>query len=227
MIDHKKNQQFAKANLRDTPDEHWKFEYFVQDYIQTMAQEIVDEFNYVWNKQTEVSQDYGDIDWHGKKLLDTEKKKVLLLDNHSSCAKITKFLFFYENDGSREVLHIRKVWDSKSSDYRKGNDYVNKPSLKWYKDRQFSLEYQEELHWGPLGGSYADCRDSGYILTLDRYIPFGYDDLPEEKTKQISKVQERLAQWHVEKGTIYSWPEFQNSLRNLFGCRYDLERNEE
>lgn len=218
MIDHKKNKEYAKRNLVVAPNDHWKFEYFVEDYLQTMADEIVAEFDFVWESQQENEEVYGDADWSVTKI-DDGKLRVLHLNDHSTCNPINQFLVIKEVGEIYEKLHIRNVWNDDVTDYVDGNTYISKPNLQWYKDREFKLDYDDKLHMTALGNSYGDCRDAGFLMTLER-MNFGDLNFP-SKAKDIDGINT----WKVEKGTIYRWGEYKVAIRNLFGCRHDIEDN--
>lgn len=67
--------------------------------------------------------------------------------------------------GEIEEFHVRDVWSGKDSDYVASNQYVKRPSFKFYQDRGWSLEFQEQLHMTALGGVYGDSRDKGYVIS--------------------------------------------------------------
>lgn len=213
MINHNKNREFAKRNLVVSPSDHWKFEYFVDDYLQTLAKDIADEFDFVWNNQKEVKESYCDIDWSVTKI-EVEGRRVLYVDDHVTSSIYDKFIFIKETIRSYDYLHIRRVWNDSESDYVEGGTYtyrVQRPNLQWYIDRNLTLKFDDKLRKTAFGGTYGDCRDTGFVLTLKKLTPFDEFDYTE---------------WEVEKGTLYHWGEFTVANRNLFGCRYDLvERN--
>lgn len=121
-------------------------------YIQSL-------FHFIWDNQAETKKSYGDVDYSIQKIK-YKDKKVLYLVNNVTCADINKFIFIYDN----ESYHIRQIFNK--SDYRKGARWVNRPNLKWYKDREFSLDFKQELHQTPLGSTYGDRRDKGYLLSF-------------------------------------------------------------
>src|SRR6478735_580614 len=140
------------------------FEDFFNKYIGEFFPSIIKWTEYIFNNQKSDSESYGDIDFTFERLVNTPEKMVLYLRNHSSTADITKYLIIYEKKEYESFFHIRKVWDDKQTDYKIKSSWVNQPNLKWYKDRNFDLKYNDKLK-SALQGSYGDCRDSGFVLT--------------------------------------------------------------
>lgn len=161
---------------------------------------------------------------------DDKKMRVMFFEDHSSCADHTKFLVVQERTSWAEnnaddaakfdkktlagfarfdtfKYHLRIIYDK--TDYKKGNQYVNRPNLKWYKDRQFNVGYVEKLHATPLGGCYGDCRDNGYILS--------------------AKYNSSTKLWDVEhQALLHNFHMFRHICRNLTSAMYDLsEKNSE
>lgn len=217
---------------------------FFEQYASLQMPKFHEWFEKLWALQKEEEQSYGDIDHSCKKVFDgtvtepdrkfdmsfmggkkdgvlkgkKKEVKVLLIDDHSSCADITKFLVFQEREENRtfgkndEIIkgwdytyHVRIVWDDDVTDYKKGVQHVSCPNLKWYEDRGWTLDYIEKYHMGPLGGSYADCRDDGYVLTAKLETRFG------DK------------RWKVEKGVRHRFHQFEFVCRNINGALYELK----
>lgn len=74
----------------------------------------------------------------------SEKKKVLVFDSQGRFK-----IMIWDKDSVSTRLHFRKAW--RRSHYAFGK-YLDRPSLKWYRDRDFKPEY-------------GDCRDNGYLFT--------------------------------------------------------------
>ena len=192
--------------------DNYYFDVFIQEYVKTFLPNILESFNYVWDNQTEPEMSYGDADFTLTKLVDTPEKKVLYIADHCSCADITRYLVFYIKTDFEVKFHIRKVWSDKNTDYKKKNQYIHAPNLKWYKDRKFSLEFDEKLHSTPLGGSYGDCRDVGYVLTAKKYCFQG-----------MSMDND----WTVEQGAMKNYSNILFVARELSGAVYELEELKE
>lgn len=62
------------------------------------------------------------------------------------------------------ALEKAKWYCQHVSDYYEGCRWVDRPSLQWFKDRNFDLEFKDELHGTPLG-CYGDCRDAGFVIS--------------------------------------------------------------
>lgn len=161
---------------------------------------------------------------------DDKQMRVLFINDHVGCGEHTKFLIVQEsiswalnNPGPAKEMsaknlkefeefdeykyHLRIVYDP--GDYKKGSKYVSKPNLKWYKDRQFNIDYVENLHLTPLGGCYGDCRDDGYILSA-------------EKERGSKK-----GEWKVEhQGLMAKFHLFKNICSWLTVAIYDLSEEE-
>lgn len=164
---------------------------FMGAYVGQAFGNIFKWFNDIFTHQKSKRRSYGDIDYSFTKAVDTDTKKVLLFEHHCSCAEITKAVLIWSYDGFQEEFHIRKAWTN--TDYKtinQKNKYVQRPGLKWYKDRGYELKHKENLHWGPLGGSYGDLRDKGYVLSAKRYS-YSLD-----KSKLADKP------WDFERGMI-------------------------
>jgi hypothetical protein len=171
-------------------ENYWLFEFF-NEYLKLCFPEFEQAFNTVWEKQTDNKTSYGDFDYTLTKVFEGQYKeperlvkspfeegemwdiggqihelKTLLYKDHSSCANHTSFLIQQDKEVTTIKYHIRIIYDK--SDYTKNNQYVNKPNLKWYKDRGYIIDYVENLHMTPLGGCYGDCRDNGFITTFKK-----------------------------------------------------------
>lgn len=168
--------------------DNFYFEEFFNNYIGEFFPSIIKWTEYIFNMQKSDSESYGDIDFTFERLVNTPEKKVLYLNNHSSTADITKYLIVYEKTEYETFFHIRKVWDDKQTDYKKNSLYVNKPNLKWYKDRNFDLKFNDKLK-SALQCSYGDCRDSGFVLTAKAY----------------TFTKDAPLNWNFENGMIYNY----------------------
>jgi hypothetical protein len=133
---------------------------------------MIEAFNSVWKLQVKAKESYGDFDWSftkfESKAIDRFGKeedtpiRAIFMENHVTCSPQTRFLVIME-DGIFKKIHVRVVGDK----YR-GHD--SPKTLAWYKKRKFSLDYVEPLHLTPLGGSYGDSRDNGYVLTAETFL---------------------------------------------------------
>jgi hypothetical protein len=96
-----------------------------------------------------------------------KNKKVVLFSNSASCAQYTKYLFIWERDPilGNEKFHIRYVTDDNEYKTPNQENHYVPHNLRWFKDRNWNLEYDEKLHFTALGGSYGDLRDEQYVLT--------------------------------------------------------------
>lgn len=148
--------------------ENYFLEEFMESYTGHFFPKLVKWIEEILEKSGK-DRSYGDIDYSISILKNEEKKKVLYISDHSTCADESKFLIIWDINALEEKIHFRTVWDDDVTDYKKGNKYVHMPNLSWYKKRGLSLDYVEKWHTTALGGSYADCRDAGYILTAERY----------------------------------------------------------
>lgn len=92
---------------------------------------------------------------------------------------------FCEGDGLSLPIHqaiIRAKSLSEYSDHLEGNEYVYRPDLQWYKDKEFALEHDGSLP--SKYRSYGDGRDPGFVLTTaerdhhsPRLTPHAFFDL--------------------------------------------------
>lgn len=203
MSKYKKLAEDLFSESDDNGIDNYEFEKFIDYYMSLFLPKIIDQFDFIWNNQRENVRSYGDIDWSIEKIINGSRR-ILYVKNNVSCADTTQFLVIKEKNSIKEKIHIRTVWDNKSTDYKKNNKYIHRPNLKWYKDREFNLEYVESLHNTALGGSYGDCRDSGYVLTASKYY---FDDC-----------------YSLERGVIYNYSNLKRMMWDYFGCNYELKK---
>lgn len=218
--------RFNDQNTPHSNMENYFFDNLVDEYLSIHMPKIVNHLKSILEHNGE-ERSYGDYDLTIKVINQSPSKVVLYLEDHCSCASETRFLVFIKLSGNNiGTIHFRTVWGEDKTDYVKGNKYVHRPNFKWYEDRQFNLEYKESLHMTPLGGSYEDCRDQGFIFSADKPIS---TDNPEELKKIFgdnSDILERLTKWNIERGTIYQWGKFQFVARLLANAFYEIHEEE-
>lgn len=227
--------------------DNYFFEKMFDVYLSRFCSDIEKWIDTICEKQTEKKRSYGDIDWSVTIFENTVDKRVLYFDNHCSCADETQFIII--QDRKTGFTHLRTVYNK--SDYKKGNNYVHRPNLKWYKDRKFSLEFDEKLHRGPLGGSYGDCRDNGFLMTFSKGIffkiaqkitnrkpqtdeqkaalePFLKDFMDSvKKHKEYEGISDEdiAPEYEVEQGSLGCYGQLKRAIFDLSGSAFEL--NEE
>lgn len=206
-------------------DNYWLDEFF-SEYMKNIFHEFKDSFEFVIANQKTKKQSYDDIDYSlifhnaeykepnsyvkdpfrkGKRMnLGGTKHALISIEyvDHCSCAEQTHFLIQKDSTNFHTKYHLRILYDH--SDYRKGNQYVHSPNLKWYKDRGFYIGYIDKLHMTPLGGCYGDLRDDGFIAT------FMENDYGRETLQ-------------VERGTMPNYHYYKMIVRSLQGAKYELK----
>ncbi len=161
----------GKFNFEESENagENKFIEFLLDKHIQSVYPKFKDNTDFLESYLREHGeQSFGDADAWSKLILDTEDKTVIEFSDVVTCSEENHWLII--NDKKRRRIHVRIIWDYPYSDNRKGNEYVNRPNLKWWKERDFNVEYIEELHMTRLGGVYGDARDKGYVLTYS----YGY-----------------------------------------------------
>ena len=85
----------------------------------------------------------------------------------------------YRADGTKGIEWAIRQADTLAelySDNLGDEQFVVRPDLQWFKDKDFSLEYDPEKHMTKYD-SYGDMRDYGYVLS------YGCDDLPKGRVE--------------------------------------------
>lgn len=198
--------------FKDDGIDNYFLDHFMSQYISIIMPKFDVWFDSIWDKQIDDESSYGDIDHSITKIHHIDDRKVLFIEDHCSCADHTEFIVIQEKSKdiySRSKYHIRIVWDDESTDYKENAKYVTKPSLKWYKDRGYNLDYDEKLHNTPLGGSYGDCRDNGYIVSAEFFTLLDKN-------------------WKIEhQGLLSSYYMFQHVVRIITSAISEIEENNE
>lgn len=132
---------------------------FVEAYIAPAFNKYV---NILWRKQDKKEDWYGDMDYYFTKYLDNDKVRVSIISDIVTCSDDNMFIII--EDKKRKLAHVRIIVKQQKSDYPR-NQYPHKLGLRFYKDRDFNMEYVKELHMTNKGGVYGDSRDEGYVLT--------------------------------------------------------------
>lgn len=208
--------QFKDQNGID----NYRFDQMTNEYFGLYCPLIEKWIDTIFEKQKEKKESYGDYDWTVTIIKNTPEKRVLFFDNHCTCADINQFIIIqdYRKD-YKKTTHIRLVWGK--SDYRKGNNYVHRPNLKWYEDRGYDLEFNDKWHTGPLGGSYADCRDQGFLMTFSKdlftHTLLTTAPIPELQSMydEVKKYREERGEYDVEDGSIYCYPDLKRAIGDL------------
>lgn len=214
--------------------ENHRFDNMFDRYLQLHLPDIEKWIDTIFEKQKENKKDYCDIDWGITIVMNTDSKRVLFVDNYVTCADITKFLVIQDvRKNYKKTTHLRLVWDDDATDYKGTNQYISRPSFKWYEDRGFDLNFKQEWHMTKLGGSYADCRDAGFLMTFSKEFDF---DLPEDKKSDDPKIQdlidtlrkhkENYGDYLLEKGSLYHYGELKSKLWDLSGAFIQLNEEE-
>lgn len=191
------SELFKMKNIDSKGIDNYYFDDFFNAYIKQFFPQFIEWFNYIWDHSKD--ELYGDNDFSFEKVLETKNKKVLLFKHHATIAEISKFLIIYETNDFESKFDIRKVWDYKKSDYKKNSKIVERPNLKWYKDRKYNLKYDESLKNTPLSFSYGDCRDSGFVLSAHKYSM---------NESMINKTNiDVFNTWYFENGMIHNYNE--------------------
>ena len=199
--------------------DNYRFDNLFDKYISLHCPDIEKWIDTIFEKQQEVHKTYCDIDWGIDIIMNTPTKRVLFIDNYCTCADITQFLVIQDTiKDYKTTTHLRLVWNDEDTDYKGENRYISRPSFKWYKDRGFDLNFKEEWHMTELGGSYADCRDAGFLMTFSKEI-----DL-EELSESIRKYRESRGDYNVEKGSLYRLGELKAKMWDLYGAWIELTK---
>jgi len=200
--------------------DNYFFEKMFDQYLGLHCKNIEKWIDTIFEKQTDKKRSYGDIDWSVTILKNDDSKRVLFFDNHVTCASETKFIIIQDvRKDYKKTTHFRMVWNN--SDYKKGNQYVHRPNLKWYKDRGFDLNFNDKLHMTPLGGSYGDCRDHGFLMTfkkdiLSNMLGESSDDPAIQKViDSIKEFNEGRGDYDVEDGSLYRYSELKRAIFDL------------
>jgi hypothetical protein len=158
--------------------------------------------NKIYKKLLDIDEgrhEWNDLDNHTTIIKQKDKsKKVMLFENQN-------FQFITIHDTKTKKLHLRQVWEELPeyddrdeyfdedyyiknqgmfTDYKGKFDYyyVNRPSIAWYQKKGFELEYHSDISEKLENDkdssyrAYADCRDKGYIATLDIGLNYSLSD---------------------------------------------------
>ena len=212
--------------------ENYRFDSLFDKYLQLHCPDIEKWIDTIFKKQKKTKETYGDIDWGITIVMNTPTKRVLFVDNYVTCADVTKFLVIQDIvEGYKRTTHLRLVWDDDATDYKQGNNYTHRPNLKWYEDRGFDLKFKQEWHMGPLGGSYADSRDQGFLMTFSKELGLeglvdreSEDPKIKELTESIRKYRELKGEYDLEKGSLYRYGELKSKMWDLSGACVELNR---
>jgi hypothetical protein len=215
--------------------DNYRFDNLFDKYISLHCPDIEKWIDTVFEKQKVNRRYYCDMDWYITIVMNTPEKRVLFVENVVTCADITKYLVIQDiRKDYKMTTHLRLVWDDDVTDYQKKN-YTEKPNFKWYEDRGFDLKFKQEWHMGPLGGSYADCRDSGFLMTFSKDFNFNCDievdinTFPEELRKVVESVRgfkDEYGEYTIEKGSLYRYSELKAKLWDLYGAWKQLNEEE-
>lgn len=198
---------------------------FVKHYVAQYAGIFADGFDAIWDwhKHPERQDDgtvmlFGDADSAWKQMHDEtvggRRRRVLHLEDRSTTSDVNQFILIreqYVNDRPEEagashgILHVRAIY--KNGDYHRGNTLVERPSLRWFKDRKWNLDYQEKLKNTALGFCFGDGRDPGYVVT------FKYESL--------------LQAWEVEYGIMKNIMLANLVLGNIQNAVYEINELKE
>jgi hypothetical protein len=124
---------------------------------------VLKDLDTLWDKQVYDKYSYGDMDFTFEKILDNKKVRVAVISDHVTCSDDN--LFIVVQDKKRHQVHIRIIKTPEESDYKK-SQFCQKPSLEFYRVREYSVNFVEDFHMTDLGGIYGDTRDPGYVLTF-------------------------------------------------------------
>lgn len=109
---------------------------------------------------------FGDMDDYVTLIVDKPEKKVFHFRNTCSCADVVQWIFVWDTGGLKHEIHVREI--NEKSDYPKA-EYPKKLGLRFYKDRDYIIDYVAKHHMTKLGGVYGDIRDKGYVISYERY----------------------------------------------------------
>jgi len=123
----------------------------------------------IWKNQKKKSDWYGDIDHSFKKYRDTDAYRVSVIDDYATTSDENKYVII--EDKSRFRIHIRNIVEKNKSDYPRKR-HPEKLGLRFYRDRDFNMNYDEKHHMTNLGGVYGDERDQGYVISYDTKYDF-------------------------------------------------------
>jgi hypothetical protein len=178
-------------------------EYVVDEYVQLNAKKFRKFFYEVLELQNVPEKSYCDSDYSIEIIENTKERCIVVVNDLVCCNQERKFLIV---DNKGKEMHIRIIWDDEESDYPK-EQYVERPSFQFYKDRDFIFRFEDKYHHTNLGGVYGDSRDKGFVFTykywsfmkpeaedgnfytyhrlshLDWILMVAYENLKEEKVK--------------------------------------------
>lgn len=141
-------------------------EMLMNKHIESLYPKFKENIDYLENYLIENKEEsFGDADLHAELLINKEDKIVIHLRDVVTCSNENEWLIIH--DKKRKKLNVRTIWDKYLTDNKNKNKYINKPDLKWWKERNFSTEYSEQFHMTHLSGMYGDTRDKGYVLTYN------------------------------------------------------------
>jgi len=138
------------------------FDGFIQAHLAPEISRILD---LIWEKQKDKVDGYGDADYFFTKYRKNDRVRVSILHDIVCCSEDNLYVII--EDLERERVHIRLIVDDKKSDYPR-KPYPTKLCMRFYRDRDFNMEYVEKWHMTNLGGVYGDIRDTGYVLSYDK-----------------------------------------------------------
>jgi len=135
----------------------------VDGYVESVVCPMISKaLEKIWTYQKDKKNSYGDMDYYFTKYRLTDKVRVSVLYDVVTCSDDNRFIVI--EDLEEKKVHIRVIVSDKKSDYPK-KEYPHRLGLRFYRDRNFIMEFVKEWHMTNKGDVYGDCRDTGYVLT--------------------------------------------------------------
>lgn len=132
-----------------------------------------------------------------------ETRKVIIHKSHCSCADDNTHIFIMEEGTFGTSIHIRTVWPRQNS---RGGYAVEKSAehpngwFSWGDDRDIKVPSLNTYRKRDFVYGYSDCRDEGYVLTIDGR---NLESRAERAGSMQSEIQHAL--WLI--GNMKSWIE--------------------
>lgn len=128
---------------------------------------------------------FGDADFwftliHDQTEEDGSYCRAFEVSNSCTCSDENRWIVIVSGDRFRRDLHVRII-------HRHGNyprkQYPDKLNVRFFRDRNFVMDFVDKYHMTKLGGVYGDIRDIGYVISYEQRLG-GMSELDEFSAKK-------------------------------------------